>query len=68
MMAEDTIQLMDYLNVKEAHLVGVSMGGLIVQEIATRYPERVCEIDPGIHLVLSGQRHQWNNARHVRGR
>jgi pimeloyl-ACP methyl ester carboxylesterase len=44
MMAEDTIQLMDYLNVKEAHLVGVSMGGLIAQEIATRYPERVVKL------------------------
>jgi pimeloyl-ACP methyl ester carboxylesterase len=40
-MAADTIGLMDALSIDRAHLVGVSMGGMIGQVVALRYPERV---------------------------
>jgi pimeloyl-ACP methyl ester carboxylesterase len=40
-MAEDTIALMDALRIRSAHLVGASMGGMIAQEIAIIFPERV---------------------------
>jgi len=40
-MAADTIGLMDRLDIEGAHLVGVSMGGMIVQTAAIEYPERV---------------------------
>jgi pimeloyl-ACP methyl ester carboxylesterase len=40
-MADDTIALMDVLHIKSAHLVGASMGGMIAQEIAISYPQRV---------------------------
>ncbi len=40
-MAEDTIGLMDALGIKSAHLVGASMGGMIAQEIAISFPQRV---------------------------
>jgi pimeloyl-ACP methyl ester carboxylesterase len=40
-MAQDTIGLMDALKIRSAHLVGVSMGGMIAQEIAITFPERV---------------------------
>jgi len=40
-MAEDTVGLMDLLGIKSAHLVGMSMGGMIAQEIAISYPQRV---------------------------
>jgi pimeloyl-ACP methyl ester carboxylesterase len=40
-MAEDTIGLMDALGIKSAHLVGASMGGMIAQEIAILFPQRV---------------------------
>jgi pimeloyl-ACP methyl ester carboxylesterase len=40
-MARDTIGLMDALKIRSAHLVGVSMGGMIAQEIAITFPERV---------------------------
>lgn len=40
-MAKDTIVLMDQLGLHSAHLVGVSMGGMIAQTIAIHYPERV---------------------------
>ncbi len=40
-MAADTIGLMDALGIASAHIVGASMGGMIAQEIAMLYPQRV---------------------------
>jgi pimeloyl-ACP methyl ester carboxylesterase len=40
-MAEDTTGLMDVLGIKSAHLVGASMGGMIAQEIAISFPQRL---------------------------
>jgi pimeloyl-ACP methyl ester carboxylesterase len=40
-MARDTVGLMDALELDGAHLVGVSMGGMIGQIVAARYPRRV---------------------------
>lgn len=39
--ARDTICLMDHLKVDKAHVLGLSMGGMIAQEMAIHYPERV---------------------------
>jgi pimeloyl-ACP methyl ester carboxylesterase len=40
-MATDTVGLMDALGIRSAHIVGASMGGMIAQEIAITFPERV---------------------------
>lgn len=40
-MAADTFGLMDHLGIESAHLVGASMGGMIVQTAAIENPERV---------------------------
>ena len=40
-MAKDTVGLMDVLGIKSAHLVGASMGGMIAQETAISFPQRV---------------------------
>jgi pimeloyl-ACP methyl ester carboxylesterase len=44
MMANDTVALMDHLGIKKAHIVGGSMGGMIAQELAINYPERVSKL------------------------
>ena len=43
-MAEDTISLLDHLAVSSSHIVGVSMGGLIAQEMAISFPERIAKL------------------------
>ena len=40
-MAEDVIGLMDTLGIPSAHVVGASMGGMIAQEMAISFPQRV---------------------------
>ena len=39
--AEDAVVLLDAAGVEHAHIVGLSFGGAIAQEIAIRHPERV---------------------------
>lgn len=41
MMADDTVGLMDTLGIEIAHVLGISMGGFVGQEIALRHPRRV---------------------------
>ena len=40
-LALDTVGLLDGLGIDSAHLVGMSMGGMIAQTVAARYPSRV---------------------------
>ena len=52
MFADDTIGLMDALNIERAHVLGFSMGGIIAQELVLNYPKRVeklvlCSTDCG---------------------
>ncbi|MFX1243215.1 MAG: alpha/beta fold hydrolase [Promethearchaeota archaeon] len=44
MMADDTIGLMDALDIKKTHILGFSMGGCIAQEIVLNYPKRVSKL------------------------
>jgi pimeloyl-ACP methyl ester carboxylesterase len=43
-MSADTIGLLDALGIERAHLVGMSMGGMVAQGVASRRPERVLSL------------------------
>ena len=43
-MAADAVALLDALKIKQAHIVGASMGGMIAQLVAATYPERTLSL------------------------
>ncbi len=43
-MARDTTGLLDFLTIKKAHLIGVSMGAMIAQEMTLSFPDRVMSL------------------------
>jgi proline iminopeptidase len=43
-LAADAVGLLDALGIGRAHLVGMSMGGMIAQNVAALYPQRVASL------------------------
>jgi pimeloyl-ACP methyl ester carboxylesterase len=41
LFADDTAGLMEALDISKAHILGISMGGYIAQELALNYPDKV---------------------------
>ena len=59
-MATDAFGLLDFLNVKQAHVVGASMGGMIAQTMAIQFPQRVLSLTSifsttGAHNLPDGE-------------
>ena len=59
--ADDVLRLLDHLNIAKIHLVGLSMGGRISQDLYFRYPERVatltlCDSFPGTTPTMSPEK------------
>ncbi len=44
MLADDAIGLLDALGIRQAHIMGLSMGGMIAQQIGARYPDRALSL------------------------
>lgn len=51
--AGDTIGLMDKLGIAKAHVLGISMGGMIAQQVAVSYPDRVDKLILGATTCAS---------------
>lgn len=54
-MAADAIGVLDALEISKAHIIGASMGGMIAQIIAAKYPERTLSLTS--IMSTSGARH-----------
>ena len=48
-LADDAAALLDHLGIDRAHIVGASMGGMIAQIFAARYPQRTA----GLGILIS---------------
>ena len=63
-MAADMVGLMDALHIGKAHVAGASMGGIIAQIVATKYPDRTLSLTsmmapdgkPGLPMVANPAR------------
>jgi 3-oxoadipate enol-lactonase len=60
-LTDDVVELLDRLDVQQAHLVGLSMGGATVLHVAARYPERVLSLAVLCSGVAFGTREGWQN-------
>lgn len=54
-MAADTLRLLDYLEIDSAHVVGLSMGGMIAQSVAIESPEKVISLTS----IMSSSRYMY---------
>jgi len=66
-MAEDVVVLLDYIGWKEErgiHIVGVSLGGMIAQELSTLIPHRIASLS--LIVTTAGGR-PWNNFPPLKG-
>lgn len=54
-MVDDTIGLLDGLGIERAHLIGVSMGGMIAQLTAGKFPQRVLSLTS----IMSSNNSRW---------
>ena len=61
-LAGDAVRLLDALGIDSAHVYGLSMGGMVAQEVAIRFPDRVrglvlgCTTHGGPRAVLPSPR------------
>jgi len=65
MMADDVACLMESIGIKRAHVLGLSMGGMIAQEMAISHPERVqslvlCSTSCSVKNMIGASEEFWD--------
>lgn len=40
-VGDDVVEVLDYLKIKSCHFIGISLGTIIIRELAERFPEKV---------------------------
>jgi 3-oxoadipate enol-lactonase len=61
-LADDVVGLMDHLGIRRAHILGQSLGGLVAQEVAIDYPDRVLKLVLVSSTVAGGDTNPTNPA------
>lgn len=62
-LVQDAEQLLDHLGIRQVHLVGISLGGMVALQMAARSPERVASLvvgDTGTRMAQA-TRDAWDS-------
>lgn len=57
-ISEEVVEVLDHLQISKSHFVGISLGTIIIREIAERHPERVNSVVMGGAIVKLNTRSQ----------
>jgi 3-oxoadipate enol-lactonase len=64
-LADDVVALLDRLDVRAAHVVGLSIGGMTALRLAVREPERVSTLAVLCSSAYTGNEQSWRERAHT---
>ena len=57
-IAEDVLEVLDYLRIKSSHFVGISLGTIVIRQLAELHPDRVSSMVMGGAILKMNFRSQ----------
>ena len=58
-VSKDVIEVLDHLNIEKSHFVGISLGTIIIRQIAEDYPQRILSMVMGGAVMKMNTRGQF---------